>query len=137
MGYRNQGMFIDIRDGSGKVQVFVHKDCSTEQSRSIVGLVDLGDFIGAKGFVRRTKRGELTVNATEVTFLAKALLPLPEKYHGLKDVEARFRNRHLDLISNQDSRDTFLKRAKAISFIRRCLGDEGFLEVQTPVLHGK
>lgn len=136
VSYRNQGMFIDIRDGSGKVQVFVHKDCSTEQSRSIVGLVDLGDFIGAKGFVRRTKRGELTVNATEVTFLAKALLPLPEKYHGLKDVEARFRNRHLDLISNQDSRDTFLKRAKAISFIRRCLGDEGFLEVETPVLHG-
>ena len=91
---RNSGMFIDLHDASGKIQIFSHKDFLTPEQLAIVRLLDLGDLIGVEGIVRRTQRGELTVNATRITVLAKALLPLPEKFHGLADVETRYRQRY-------------------------------------------
>src|SRR5277367_5218446 len=86
---RNSGMFIDLHDTSGKIQIFSHKDFLSPEQLAIVRLLDLGDLIGVDGIVRRTQRGELTINATKITVLAKALLPLPEKFHGLADVETR------------------------------------------------
>src|SRR5277367_4016404 len=114
---RNSGMFIDLHDASGKIQVFCHKDFMTPEQIELVKLLDLGDMIGVTGLVRRTPRGELTVNAAEVVVLSKALLPLPEKYHGLSDLETRYRQRYLDLIMNPESRDTLRKRSQIISAI--------------------
>lgn len=133
--YRNSGMFIDLHDVSGKIQVFCHKDYADPETQELVGLLDIGDLIGVEGFIRRTKRGELTVNAQHVTLLSKTLLPLPEKYHGLTDVEARYRQRYLDLIMSEESRETFRARSRIVSDIRRLLEDRGFLEVETPMLH--
>ncbi len=132
---RNSGMFIDLHDASGKIQIFSHKDFLSADQLALVKLLDLGDIIGVEGIVRRTPRGELTVNATEVTLLAKALLPLPEKFHGLSDLETRYRQRYLDLIMNPESRATLRKRSQIIAAIRRVLLDLGYLEVETPVLH--
>lgn len=132
---RNSGMFIDLHDSSGKIQVFSHKDFLTPEQLALVRLLDLGDLIGVVGLVRRTPAGELTVNASEVTILAKALLPLPEKYHGLSDVETRYRQRYLDLIMNAESRDTLRKRSLILTAMRSFLIAEGFLEVETPMLH--
>jgi lysyl-tRNA synthetase, class II len=132
---RNSGMFIDLHDASGKIQIFSHKDFLTPEQLAIVRLLDLGDLIGVEGLVRRTQRGELTVNATRITVLAKALLPLPEKFHGLADVETRYRQRYLDLIMNPESRATLKKRSLIIGAMRRLLLDDGFLEVETPMLH--
>jgi lysyl-tRNA synthetase class 2 len=132
---RNSGMFIDLHDVSGKVQVFSHKDHLSPEQLQLVRLLDLGDAIGVEGIVRRTPRGELTVNATEVTVLAKALLPLPEKFHGLTDIEMRYRQRYLDLIMNPQSRETLRRRSLIVSAIRRALLDRGYLEVETPMLH--
>jgi lysyl-tRNA synthetase, class II len=132
---RNSGMFIDLHDASGKTQVFSHKDFLAPEQIQLVRLLDLGDLIGVEGVVRRTPRGELTVNARKVTLLAKALLPLPEKYHGLTDVETRYRQRYLDLIMNPESRDTLKKRSLVVAAMRRWLIDRGFLEVETPMLH--
>src|SRR5229473_321001 len=94
---RNSGMFIDLHDMSGKIQIFSHKDFLAPDQLAVVKLLDLGDFIGVEGIVRRTPRGELTINADRVTVLAKALLPLPEKFHGLADLETRYRQRYLEL----------------------------------------
>jgi lysyl-tRNA synthetase class 2 len=132
---RNSGMFIDLHDSSGKIQVFCHKDFMPPEQIELVKLLDLGDLIGVTGLVRRTPRGELTLNAGHVEVLAKALLPLPEKYHGLTDVETRYRQRYLDLIMNPDSRATLRKRSSIIASIRRYLTEHGFLEVETPMLH--
>ncbi|HEX7969506.1 MAG TPA: lysine--tRNA ligase [Stellaceae bacterium] len=132
---RNSGMFIDLHDDSGKIQVFSHKDFLAPEQLAIVRLLDLGDIIGVEGVVRRTPRGELTVNATRVEVLAKALLPLPEKYHGLADIETRYRQRYLDLIVNEESRETLRKRSRIIEAMRRLLIERGFLEVETPMLH--
>ena len=132
---RNSGMFIDLHDDSGKIQVFSHKDFLAPEQLAIVRLLDLGDIIGVEGVVRRTARGELTVNATRVEVLAKALLPLPEKYHGLADLETRYRQRYLDLIVNEESRETLRKRSRIIGAMRRILIERGFLEVETPMLH--
>ena len=132
---RNSGMFIDLHDSSGKIQIFSHKDFLSPEQVKIVKLLDLGDMIGVKGLVRRTPAGELTVNASEVTVLAKALLPLPEKYHGLSDIETRYRQRYLDLIMNPESRDTLRKRSLIVAAMRVYLATEGFLEVETPMLH--
>src|SRR5687768_3452818 len=100
---RNSGMFIDLHDPSGKIQIFSHKDFLSAEQLQVVRLLDLGDLIGVEGLVRRTPRGELTVNARQVTVLAKTLLPPPEKFHGLTDIETRYRQRYLDLIMNPES----------------------------------
>ena len=111
---RNGGMFIDLHDMSGKIQVFSHKDFLAPDQLAIVKLLDLGDLIGVEGIVRRTPRGELTINAERVVVLAKALLPLPEKFHGLADLETRYRQRYLDLIMNPESRETLRRRSRII-----------------------
>ena len=132
---RNSGMFIDLHDTSGKIQVFCHKDYLSAEQLEIVRLLDLGDIIGVEGLIRRTPRGELSVNARAVSVLAKALLPLPEKYHGLADIELRYRQRYVDLIVTEQSRETLRKRSRVISVFRRVLGERGALEVETPMLH--
>ncbi|HTZ78142.1 MAG TPA: lysine--tRNA ligase, partial [Stellaceae bacterium] len=132
---RNSGMFIDLHDNSGKIQVFSHKDHLSEQGLALVKLLDIGDIIGVEGLVRRTPRGELTVNAEQVTLLAKALLPLPEKYHGLADIETRYRQRYVDLIVTEQSRETLRKRSRVVQVFRRVLTERGALEVETPMLH--
>jgi lysyl-tRNA synthetase class 2 len=135
MAMRNSGMFIDLHDASGKIQVFCHKDFLPPQGQQTVRLLDIGDLIGVAGLVRRTPRGELTVNAGEITVLAKTLRPLPEKYHGLADVELRYRQRYLDLIINPDSRETFRRRSQIVAAMRGFLVARGYLEVETPMLH--
>ena len=132
---RNSGLFIDLHDVSGKIQIFCHKDFLSAEQLAIVKLLDLGDIIGVEGIVRRTPRGEVTVNARRVQVLAKALLPLPEKYHGLADLETRYRQRYLDLIMNEESRETLRKRARIVAAMRRLLTERQFLEVETPMLH--
>ncbi len=132
---RNSGLFIDLVDSSGKIQVFCHKDFLDETNLAIVRLLDLGDLIGVTGLIRRTPRGELTVNAATVELLTKTLLPLPEKYHGLTDVETRYRQRYLDLIMNPDSRDVLRKRSQILAAMRGFMIERGFLEVETPMLH--
>jgi lysyl-tRNA synthetase, class II len=134
MALRNSGMFIDLQDASGKIQVFSHKENLPPETLEALKLVDIGDIIGAKGTIRRTPRGELSVKSNEIQILGKSILPLPEKYHGLTDIETRYRQRYLDLIMNQESRDTLVKRSRMISEIRKLLLDKGFLEVETPML---
>jgi len=133
---RNNGMFIDLRDASGKIQVFCHKDRTAEAELKKLNNYDIGDTIGVEGKIRRTPRGELSVAALELTMLNKSRLPLPEKYHGLTDVEARYRQRYLDFIMNEESRETMRKRSLIISTIRRFMEEEiGAIEVETPILH--
>ncbi len=132
---RNSGMFIDLHDSSGKIQIFSHKDHLPPTQLTLLRLLDLGDVIGVEGLVRRTPRGELTVNSRRVTVLAKALLPLPEKFHGLADLETRYRQRYLDLAVNEESRITLRRRSQAVAALRRILTERGYLEVETPMLH--
>ncbi|MGN6549272.1 MAG: lysine--tRNA ligase [Pararhizobium sp.] len=131
---RNSGMFIDLHDASGKIQVFTHKDIASEEARALLPLIDLGDIIGVTGKVRRTKRGELTVDTQTITMLTKALKPMPEKWHGLADIETRYGKRYLDLMSNEETRQRFRARSRIISLIRRFMEDEGVTEVETPML---
>ena len=135
MAMRNSGMFIDLMDASGKIQVFCHKENMSEDALNMLKLVDIGDIIGFSGTIRRTPRGELSLKATKYKLLAKALLSLPEKFHGLTDVETRYRQRYVDLIVNEESRDTLRKRSLIIQKIREYLTKQGFLEVETPMLH--
>jgi lysyl-tRNA synthetase, class II len=132
---RNSGMFIDLHDASGKIQIFSHRDFLGPEGLATVRLLDIGDLIGVEGLMRRTPRGELTVNANTVTVLAKALRPLPEKYHGLSDVELRYRQRYLDLIMNPQSRDTLRRRSQVVAALRSYLVERGYVEVETPMLH--
>jgi lysyl-tRNA synthetase class 2 len=132
---RNSGMFIDLHDASGKIQIFCHRDLLSPEVLGIVRLLDMGDLIGVEGSVRRTPRGELTINASGVTVLAKALRPLPEKYHGLADIELRYRQRYLDLIMNPQSRETLLRRSRVVAAMRGHLSERGYVEVETPMLH--
>lgn len=132
---RNNGMFIDLHDASGKIQVFSHKDRTDQAELDKLQYVDIGDVIGVSGKIRRTPRGELSVAVSELTMLSKTVAPLPEKYHGLSDVEARYRQRYLDLIMNEDSRETLRARSKIVSTIRKTMDDMGALEVETPMLH--
>jgi len=132
---RNSGMFIDLHDASGKIQIFCHRDTLDPQGLAAVRLLDIGDLIGVEGLVRRTPRGELTVNASAVSVLAKTLRPLPEKYHGLADVELRYRQRYLDLIMNPESRETLRRRSRIVAALRGHLVARGYLEVETPMLH--
>ncbi len=134
MAIRNSGMFIDLQDPSGKIQVFCHKENLTPEKMEELKLLDIGDIIGGIGMIRRTPRGELSVKARHFQLLGKSLLPLPEKYHGLTDVETRYRQRYLDLIMNPETRTTLLKRSQILASIRKLLSEKGFIEVETPML---
>src|SRR5690625_1708568 len=127
--------FTHIQDVSEQIQLYVRKDEIGEEQYDIFKTVDIGDIIGVTGVVFKTNVGELSVQAKEFTLLAKSLRPLPEKYHGLQDIELRYRKRYLDLITNMDSRKTFILRSKIIQSMRRYLDERGFLEVETPMLH--
>lgn len=135
MAMRNTGMFIDLMDATGKIQVFCHKDNMDEEAIKMLKLIDIGDVAGFYGSIRRTPRGELSIKVKKYKLLSKALLPLPEKFHGLTDVETRYRQRYVDLIVNEESRDVLRKRSLIIQKIRAYLINQGFLEVETPMLH--
>ncbi len=126
--------FFDLLDGQGRIQVYASIDGMDEASYRELCRCDIGDFLGVSGEVFRTKRGELTVEAAEWQLLAKSLRPLPEKWHGLKDVELRYRHRSLDLMTNQGVRETFLRRSRLIGTMRRFLDARGFVEVETPMM---
>jgi lysyl-tRNA synthetase, class II len=136
LSLRRQGKagFVDISDGENKVQVYIRRDFVGPENFDLFKLFDVGDIIGAEGTVFRTHTNELTVSATKVHHLAKNLLPLPEKWHGLTDVETRFRQRYVDLIVNPEVRSVFVKRSRIIREIRNFLDERGYLEVETPVL---
>lgn len=127
--------FAHIQDFGGQIQIYVRKDNVGDASYDLFKSIDLGDIIGVTGEVFKTNVGELSVQATSFVILSKALRPLPEKYHGLKDVEQRYRQRYLDLITNPESRDTFVLRSQIIQSMRRYLDNHGFLEVETPTMH--
>lgn len=134
MSIRNSGMFIDLRDPTGKVQVYTNLKEISETQQQFLKLLDIGDIIGIDGIIRRTPRGELTVDSTLITLLCKSLRPLPEKRHGLVDPEERYRGREADLIANESSRRIFRQRAQILHFIRALLNERGFIEVETPIL---
>ena len=127
--------FAHLQDISGQIQIYVRQDAIGEEAYDLFKQADLGDIIGIKGNIFRTKVGELSVKAKEFTFLSKALRPLPDKFHGLKDVEERYRKRYVDLMTNDESKQTFITRSKIIREMRRYLDDHGYLEVETPLLH--
>lgn len=126
--------FIDVRDGSDRMQVYVRRDDVGDDTYAEFKKWDLGDIVGIKGKVFRTKMGEISVHAEEIILLSKSLLPLPEKWHGLKDKEERYRKRYLDLIANPENKDTFVKRSRILREIRNFLDSRGYLEVDTPTL---
>jgi len=127
--------FCHIQDGAGRLQIYVRTDrVGAEPYRVFRDEIDVGDHIGATGTLFRTRTGEVTLEATEVVMLSKSLRPLPEKWHGLQDVEKRYRQRYLDLIVNRESREVFLTRTRVVSAIRRFLDERGFIEVETPCL---
>ena len=134
---RNQGKaaFIVIRDSSGDLQLFLRANVIGPEAFEAAVDLDVGDWVGATGDVLRTRRGELSVSPTSVTLLSKALRPLPDKWHGLADTEKRYRQRYVDLIVNAETRRTFEARFRVVSAIRRFLEDQGFVEVETPMLH--
>ncbi|MFC4355783.1 lysine--tRNA ligase [Chryseomicrobium palamuruense] len=127
--------FAHIQDLGGQIQIYVRKDAIGDDAYASFNTADLGDIIGVKGTVFRTNVGELSIKATEFTFLTKSLRPMPEKFHGLKDVEQRYRQRYLDLMTSEDSKKTFITRSRIIQSMRRYLDNEGFLEVETPMMH--
>lgn len=136
MAVRGHGKasFTVVEDLSGKIQAYFRLDNLGEEKYGEFKLLDIGDIVGVEGTLFRTHRGEITVKVTDFSILAKSLRPLPEKFHGLKDVETRYRQRYLDLIVNPDVRQTFIARTKIIKSIRKYLDDRNFLEVETPVL---
>jgi lysyl-tRNA synthetase class 2 len=137
MAFRGHGKatFADLRDRTGRIQLHARIDVLGEESyKHFEDLLDIGDIIGVDGAVFRTKRGEPTIEVRKWTLLTKALRPLPEKWHGLTDIDLRYRQRYLDLLVNPEVQDTFLKRSKVISYMRKYLDERGFIEVQTPVL---
>ena len=127
--------FCHILDQQGQLQIYVKIDELGPEDYDRFKKLDIGDIIGVKGYVFRTRRGEISVHVKEYTLLSKSLLPLPEKFHGLKDVDTRYRQRYVDLIVNPEARETFVKRSKAISAIRAYFDNLGYLEVETPVLN--
>ena len=129
--------FAHLQDREGQIQIYVRKDEVGEEPYAIFKKGDLGDFFGVTGEIMKTDTGEVSIKAKEITLLSKALRPLPEKYHGLTNVEQRYRQRYLDLISNRESFDRFTKRSQIISQIRRYLDGLGYIEVETPVLHNE
>lgn len=137
MAVRGHGKasFAHLMDMSGKVQLYFRQDVLGDELYENFGLLDIGDIIGVEGEVFRTQRGEISVKATSFEILAKSLRPLPEKWHGLKDVETRYRQRYLDLIVNPEVRDTFVLRSKVIKALRSYLDNQDYLEVETPMMH--
>jgi lysyl-tRNA synthetase class 2 len=129
--------FLDLRDGDGRIQIMVRSNVVSPNDLEVLKESDLGDILGAQGKLFRTRTGEITVEATGLAMLAKALQAPPEKWHGLQDVELRYRQRYRDLMSNEEVRDIFKKRAAIVSSIRRYLDDRGFMEVETPVLQNE
>ncbi|MGE7667536.1 lysine--tRNA ligase [Ureibacillus composti] len=127
--------FAHIQDLGGQIQIYVRKDHVGDEQYDLFNQADLGDIVGIRGNVFRTQVGELSVKAEEFTFLTKSLRPMPEKFHGLQDVEQRYRQRYLDLMTNNESKETFITRSKIIRAIRTFLDGQGFLEVETPLLH--
>lgn len=136
MSWRDMGKanFIDIRDVTDRMQVYVRTNDIGDDNYAEFKKWDIGDIVGIEGFVFRTRRGEISVHALKITLLSKSLLPLPEKWHGLKDLDTRYRQRYVDLIVNPDVAETFKKRSKIISSIRRWLDGQGFIDVETPML---
>lgn len=136
MSWRDMGKanFIDIRDKTDRMQVYVRMNDIGKEEFAEFKKWDIGDIVGVEGFVFRTRRGEISVHALKITMLSKSLLPLPEKWHGLKDQDTRYRQRYTDLICNPEVKDTFIKRSQIISSIRRYLDSQGFIEVETPML---
>ncbi|MCT4620742.1 MAG: lysine--tRNA ligase [Marinisporobacter sp.] len=126
--------FIDLQDKQGRIQSYVRKDAIGEEEFDVFVTYDIGDIVGVKGTVFKTKQGEISVRATDVNLLSKSLKPLPEKWHGLKDKELRYRQRYVDLIVNPEVKNTFIARTKAIKALRKYLDDRDFLEVETPIL---
>ncbi|MDR1207174.1 MAG: lysine--tRNA ligase [Rickettsiales bacterium] len=132
--YRNGGMFMDIKDATAKIQLMANKSELSEKMAGVLKLLRPGDWIGVDGTVRRTGAGELTIAVTNIVVLAKTLLPLPEKYHGLTDTETRYRQRYLDMIMSDESRETLIKRFQIEQEIRAFMVGREFLEVETPIL---
>ena len=126
--------FLVISDGRARIQVYIRQDALPERDFKIFKLLDFGDWIGVEGRLFRTRTNELTIWASKIEFLAKCLLPLPEKWHGLQDVEIRYRQRYLDLIVNPDSRRVFEVRSRVIAAIREFMTARGYLEVETPMM---
>lgn len=137
MAIRGHGKtcFMDVQDKTGRIQAYVRKDVLGEENYSLIKLMDIGDIVGITGEVFRTHMGELSVKVEGLEMLSKALRPLPEKWHGLKDIETRYRQRYVDLIVNPEVRDTFVKRSKIIKAVREVLDNRDFLEVETPMLN--
>ncbi len=137
MSIRVQGKagFAHVQQGGKRLQIYVRLDAVGEKAFQLYKLLDIGDYVGVKGYLFRTRTNELTVHVEELTFLVKDLLPLPEKWHGLQDVETRYRRRYVDLTMNPEVREVFLKRAKVVQSMRRFLDDNGFVEVETPMMH--
>jgi lysyl-tRNA synthetase class 2 len=127
--------FALLQDMEGTVQIYAKQDVLGQDMYQVFNLLDIGDIIGVEGFVFKTNRGEVTVNIEKLTVLSKSLRPLPEKWHGLKDVEMRYRQRYVDLIVNPEVRETFVLRSRIIQSMRRYLDDRGYLEVETPTMH--
>src|SRR6476659_9844933 len=126
--------FVDLRDATGRLQIYFHEKEVGAEAMDVFKLLDLGDFIGVEGACFTTKTGEPTLKVHKLELLAKSLRPLPEKWHGLQDIEARYRQRYLDLITNDQSRAVFARRFLIVREIRRFLEDRGFVEVETPML---
>ncbi|WP_109485121.1 lysine--tRNA ligase [Occallatibacter savannae] len=126
--------FATLQQGGQRLQIYVRLDAVGEQGWALYKLLDLGDHVGVSGYLFRTKTGELSIHVEKLTFLAKAMLALPEKYHGLADVELRYRQRYVDLFANLDAREVFVKRAKVLRAIRRFFDERGYLEVETPMM---
>ena len=129
-----KGLFLQYPGFTGKHQVYVARDAIGTESYADFKKSDIGDIFGVEGFAFRTRTGEISIHAEKVTLLSKSLQILPEKFHGLTDVDARYRQRYVDLIMNTESKDTFIKRSKILSAIRKYLSGEGFMEVETPML---
>lgn len=127
--------FMDLRDSTGKIQLYIKRDVVGEEKAALIEQLDIADIISVQGELFKTHTGEFTVKVEDFTVLAKSLRPLPEKWHGLKDVELRYRQRYLDLLSNEEVKKVFLLRAKIIRSIRSFLDEKGFLEVETPMMH--
>lgn len=126
--------FMDLLDSTGRLQVYVRRDDVGEEDYADFKKWDIGDILGVEGTVFRTQKGEISVHTTHIVLLSKSLLPLPEKFHGLRDTDTRYRQRYVDLIVNPEVRDTFYKRSRILTEIRRYLDEKGFLEVDTPIL---
>ena len=128
--------FFHIMDQSNKVQIYARKDILDEEPYTeFIKKTDIGDILGVTGVVFITQKGEISIKASKITLLSKSLLPLPEKFHGLKDQDLRYRQRYLDMIVNPEVKETFIARSKIVKYIREYLDDQGYLEVETPILH--